>query len=120
MRDHRLFPGSSRPGASDGAFLRLDLGRRWTLSLDRGSFGMGGLCFAQQFVAFFGSHLSAPHHVLHEIPRTLDREAGDPGGGTDDILHGRRHFTASLTTDLLRPLGQLSDRILRIDRAVSG
>src|ERR1019366_4279045 len=60
------------------------------------------LSFAYQFVGLVLRHLAAAHHVLHQVPRALNSERGEPRGGIDDIFHRGGHLTAGFHADFLR------------------
>src|SRR3954470_13386077 len=47
---------------------------------------VGVLGLPDQLLGFVLGDLAAAHHVLHEIARTLDGEAGDPRGRADHVL----------------------------------
>ena len=75
---------------------------------------------ANELVSLVLSHLATAHHVLHEVARTLDREAGKAGGRTDDILHRRRHLAPGFEADLLSLGRHFRDSIADVRSAMSG
>src|SRR5438105_5909069 len=76
--------------------------------------------FAHQLVGFLLRHLAATDHVLKQIARTLENEAGESGGGADHVLHGGGHFASRLEADLVRLGRHLGDRIFYVGTAVTG
>ncbi len=86
---------------------------------ERFSLRMGRFDFAHQLVGFLLRHLAAPNHVLEQIARTLEDEAGQSGGGTDDVLHGCGHLAARLQADLVRLRRHLGDGIFYVSSAVA-
>ena len=77
------------------------------------------LGFADQLVGLFLRHLAAAHHVLHEVARALDREAGEAGGGADHVLHGGGDLAARFLADQLGALGHLGDRVAHVGATMS-
>ena len=83
-------------------------------------FGVRLFGLAHQLVRLFLRHLSATYHVLHEIARALDRESGETGSGTDDVLHCGGDLASRLLTDLLRTRRHLGDGVPNVGAAMSG
>src|SRR5438445_504744 len=79
-----------------------------------GLLGEGLLRLANELVGFLLCHLAAAHHVLHEVAGALDGEAGESGGGADDVLHGGGYLASRLLADQLRTLGHFGHRVSHV------
>jgi len=71
-----------------------------------------------QLVGFLLRHLAATNHVLQEITRALDDEAGKSGSGADHVLHRCGHLASRLEADLMRLGRHFGDRIFYVGSTV--
>src|SRR5258708_3051329 len=75
-------------------------------------FAAGLLVFAGAFAGAFAAGLAG-------LGAGLDGEAGECGGGADDVLHGGGYLASRLLADQLRTLGHFGHRVSHVSAAVT-
>ena len=76
--------------------LGLGLGQRAVLG-DVGRFGL-----RDQHIPFVLSHLTAAHHIVHEVTRAFDGKRTEASRRADDFAHRAGHLAAGFEADLVR------------------
>ena len=89
------------------------------LALPLGSGLVHGLLDITLIVRFILRHLSATHHVLHELTRAFHCKGREARSRIDDVFHRSRHLASGFQADLVRTCRHLGDSITDVLTAVS-